>query len=282
MRRKDSFDPIDRALSSGRNVTNAKPAGLNIQGGRAGRLYRRLPTSMAFIDPKPLTRHSIMRMLQKAFPGDLAIAAASCEELFETQNRAGGWPRLVIVYIRSAGVADSWVQEELELVRLRLPEALVIMLSDRDDADEVIKALTLGVRGYIPTSIEWEVAFAALDLIHAGGTYVPAQVLGSIPVMELSAATNGERSDLPHELDLTDRELAVINLLREGRSNKLIAAQLKMQESTVKVHVRNILKKLHVVNRTQAASIANRLLGPQPQVPLGLPRPTSPAPDQAQ
>jgi DNA-binding NarL/FixJ family response regulator len=277
---KEAFDPIDRSLSGGKGGATAKPASLTSEAMRPGRMYRRLPTSLAFIDPKSLTRHSIMHMLEKAFPGALAMGAASCEELFEIQGRTGDWPQLVIVYIRSAGVTDSWVQEELELVRLRLPDTLVIMLSDRDDAEEVVKALTFGVRGYIPTSVDWDVAFAALDLIHAGGTFIPAQALGSVSV-ELGAAGLTERSELPRELDLTDRELAVINLLREGRSNRLIAAQLKMQESTVKVHVRNILKKLHVVNRTQAASIANRLLGPQAQTPLGLPRPTSPAPEQA-
>ena len=62
-------------------------------------------------------------------------------------------------------------------------------------------------------------------------------------------------------LDLTPRELSVIDLLREGKPNKLIAAQLDMQESTVKVHVRNILKKLNATNRTHAAFVANRLLG---------------------
>ncbi|MGH7115804.1 MAG: LuxR C-terminal-related transcriptional regulator [Stellaceae bacterium] len=235
---------------------------------------------MAFIDPKRLTRQSIMETLAKAFPDDLTVGASSCEELFETKCAENGWPRLIIVYIRSAGVADSWVQEELELVRLRIPDALVIMLSDRDDADEVVKAFTCGVRGYIPTSVDWEVAFAALGLIHAGGTYIPAQVLHSVPT-EFAAVSEGERSEPSQGLDLTDRELAVINLLRDGKSNKLIAAQLKMQESTVKVHVRNILKKLHVVNRTQAASIANRLLGPPAPAPLGLPRPSSAAPNRA-
>jgi DNA-binding NarL/FixJ family response regulator len=68
-------------------------------------------------------------------------------------------------------------------------------------------------------------------------------------------------------LDLTPRELSVIELLREGKPNKLIATALLMQESTVKVHVRNIMKKLHVSNRTHAASVANRLLSqPSPIV----------------
>ena len=60
--------------------------------------------------------------------------------------------------------------------------------------------------------------------------------------------------------DLTPRELAVIDLLREGKPNKLIARQLDMQENTVKVHVRNILRKLNAANRTHAALVANRLL----------------------
>ena len=56
------------------------------------------------------------------------------------------------------------------------------------------------------------------------------------------------------QLNLTSRELAVINLLREGRANKVIAIKLNMRESTVKVHVRNILQKLRVSNRTHAAT----------------------------
>lgn len=177
-------------------------------------------------------------------------------------------------------MTDGWVQDELQFARLRLPDAPVIILSDRDDADDVVKALTLGVRGYIPTSIDCEVAFAALSLIYAGGTYIPLHILGSANA-EIGNGAEDDRGQLADELDLTHRELAVMHLLREGKSNKLIATALKMQESTVKVHVRNILKKLHVANRTQAASIGNRLLGPHAPTALGLPRPASVAPDRA-
>jgi DNA-binding NarL/FixJ family response regulator len=71
----------------------------------------------------------------------------------------------------------------------------------------------------------------------------------------------GERQRRPDGLDLTPRELSVIDLVRVGKPNKMIAAQLDMQENTVKVHVRNILKKLNAANRTHAAFVANRLLG---------------------
>jgi DNA-binding NarL/FixJ family response regulator len=134
------------------------------------------------------------------------------------------------------------------------------VLADRDDADEVNCALTHGVRGYIPTSIEWEVAVAALRLISAGGTFVPADALRSTAAKP-DDQPEGERQGRSDGLDLTPRELSVIDLLREGKPNKLIAAQLDMQENTVKVHVRNILKKLNATNRTHAAFVANRLLG---------------------
>jgi DNA-binding NarL/FixJ family response regulator len=152
------------------------------------------------------------------------------------------------------------VQDALGLVRLRLPDAPVIVLSDRDDVDDVSTALTSGVRGYIPTSVESEVAFAALRLINAGGTFFPADALRSA-----TPKPDSRLQGLRDELDLTPRELSVLDLLREGKPNKLIATGLSMEESTVKVHVRNILKKLHAANRTHAASVANRLLGQQTQ-----------------
>jgi DNA-binding NarL/FixJ family response regulator len=80
----------------------------------------------------------------------------------------------------------------------------------------------------------------------------------------------GGRQQLSDRLDLTPRELSVIDLLREGKPNKLIAVQLDMQESTVKVHVSNILKKLNAANRTHAAFVANRLFGQEAE-PVALP-----------
>jgi DNA-binding NarL/FixJ family response regulator len=220
---------------------------------------------LALIDPKPLTRQSIVEMLAKALPDYLTVATASCEELLDLENRPPDCAYLVVIYTRSARLTDPWVQSALELVRVRLTNASVVLLSDRDDIDDVGKSLTYGVRGYIPTSVEAEVAFAALRLINAGGTFIPARALRpSSP----KAGTGSERNPqgLPNEISLTPRALSVFDLLREGKPNKLIAAELKMEESTVKVHVRNILRKLGVGNRTHAASVADRILGPQSSI----------------
>jgi DNA-binding NarL/FixJ family response regulator len=214
-----------------------------------------LPTRAALvvIDSKLLTLHSITQMLAKAWPAKETIPASSGEKLIESQDAAASDPPpLVVLYIRSASVSDCWVQREIRLVWGRFPAARVALLSDRDEADEVAQAISCGVRGYIPTSVDCDVAFAALRLIDVGGTYIPAYAVCSNPK---------EPNVVPKdELNLTDREISVARLLCTGMPNKVIARTLEIQETTVKVHVRHILKKLHVTNRTQAASIADRVL----------------------
>jgi DNA-binding NarL/FixJ family response regulator len=229
----------------------------------------RLSQRVALIDPKPLTRQSIGDLLTEAFPESAMAAVSTCEELLEIDERRIGKLNLVVVYIRNEGLTNTWVQSALELLRARLPEASTVVLADRDDVDEVNRALTHGVRGYIPTSVECGVAVAALRLVSAGGIFVPAGALRSTAAKP-DDQPEGERQRRSDGLDLTPRELSVIDLLREGRPNKLIARQLDMQESTVKVHVRNILKKLNAANRTHAAFVANQLLGKNAE-PVALP-----------
>jgi DNA-binding NarL/FixJ family response regulator len=276
MRRREASRRVSVPLarSKGNDTAEFRLTQSNVMTSRSERPRKKSSISIAVIDPKPLTRRSIAEMLAKALPDHLTVAASSCQELLEVQGKLIGSLHLIIVYIRSAGVTDSRVQDALKLVGLGLPEARVIVLSDRDDVENIDEALTCGVRGYIPTSVEAEVAFAALRLINAGGTYIPAHERRSA-IVKPDIGVDGERRGLPDELDLTPRELSVLDLLREGKPNKLIATGLNMEESTVKVHVRNILKKLHAANRTHAASVANRLLGQQAQTTVDLLRPAS-------
>src|SRR6202011_2457183 len=127
-------------------------------------------------------------------------------------ERRIGTPILVVAYIRSSGLSSTYVQSALELLRVRLPEALTVVLADREDVAEVNRALAHGVRGYIPTSVECEVAVAALRLISAGGTFVPPDALRPAPAKQ-DNQPDAERRGRSDELDLTPRELSVIDLL---------------------------------------------------------------------
>ncbi|MBV9199706.1 MAG: response regulator transcription factor [Alphaproteobacteria bacterium] len=204
-------------------------------------------------------------MLDTQLPEDVNLLGASCfdellhllsaEEFLDSERRI-----FVLLYIRNVGVADIWVQKELRLIKSQRPNVPVIMISDRDDADDVLEALNCGVRGYVPTSIAAEIAIAALTLIEAGGTYIPAGALLPGGHGDPENPEKDEQAQFSEILKLTSRELAVVDLLREGNANKVIANRLNMRESTVKVHVRNILKKLRATNRTHAATVINRLL----------------------
>src|SRR5260370_3311202 len=226
---------------------------------RAERVREKLPIWMALIDPTPLTRQSIRDVLTEAFTEAALVAVSTCEEVLEMDEERIGKLNLVVVYIRNEGLTTPWVQRALELLRVRLPEASTVVLADRNDVAEVNRALTHGVRGYIPTSVEWEVAVAALRLISAGGIFVPADAFRST-VAKLDDQPEGERHTRTYRPSLTPRELSVIDPLAEGKPNKLIAARLDMQESTIKVHVRNILNKLNAANRADDTFVANRLL----------------------
>jgi DNA-binding NarL/FixJ family response regulator len=112
------------------------------------------------------------------------------------------------------------------------------------------------VRGYVPTSFSLDTAMQAMDLVRAGGTFVPASSLIAAHHAPEDAQAGAQKTNGL----FTTRQAAVIDALRRGKPNKIIAFELKMRESTVKVHVRNIMKKLKATNRTQVAYLATQLL----------------------
>jgi DNA-binding NarL/FixJ family response regulator len=157
-------------------------------------------------------------------------------------------PVLQILILGSSRVDDPTFRSRLAARRRQWPEAPIVVVSDNAERGEMTAAYRYGVQGFFPSILDPDVAFRALALILAGGTFFPPEMLngGARPV----AAERGRGPSL------TPRQLDVLALLREGKSNKLIARDLSMCESTVKVHVRQIMRKLGAANRTQAALTA--------------------------
>ncbi|MGH7114564.1 MAG: LuxR C-terminal-related transcriptional regulator [Stellaceae bacterium] len=144
---------------------------------------------------------------------------------------------------------------QIDLVDLALlagaaPQTPILVAADCDDPERARTILRSGARGFLPMSLSLKVLVAALERIRAGGSYVP---------LALSEAGLGDAAPKPPQpvwRELTRRQRDVLALIAEGRSNKLIADALSMSESTVKAHVKQIIRRLHVVNRTQAALLA--------------------------
>ena len=128
-----------------------------------------------------------------------------------------------------------------------LPEVPVTVLSDLEDAQSVRDAFELGVRGYIPTSLASPVAIGAVQL---GLCRRDLCAAGALLSQETAREHGRQSADCRA---FTQRQSQILDCLRRGMANKLIAYELNMCESTVKVHIRNIMKKLNATNRTQVA-----------------------------
>jgi DNA-binding NarL/FixJ family response regulator len=144
--------------------------------------------------------------------------------------------------------------EILAELRERYPAISVVMLSAFTDRDNVMRALDVGALGFIPKTASREVLLSALRLILDGGVYIPPDILATAPP---PAAVPGRspaagRRPAPADLGLTERQVEVLALMMQGKSNKLICRALELAEPTVKNHVSAILKALDVNNRTEA------------------------------
>jgi len=140
-------------------------------------------------------------------------------------------------------------------LRERHPAISVVMLSAFNDRDNVVKALDGGALGFIPKTGSRELLLSALRLILAGGIYIPPEILTRAPPAAPAVADQpapAERRPSPAELGLTERQVDVLALMMQGKSNKLICRALDLAEPTVKNHVSAILKALGVSNRTEA------------------------------
>lgn len=159
---------------------------------------------------------------------------------------------LVLVGLSGSAEADNRI---VASVLDAAAGAHVVATGDCEDANLILDLLSKGVRGYIPSSLALDVTIGALQIVRAGGVYVPANCLLALP----RQASHGVAK--PSGFDIfTAKQVAVIDAIRKGKANKTIAYELNMCESTVKVHVRNIMKKMQARNRTQVAFIANKMM----------------------
>jgi DNA-binding NarL/FixJ family response regulator len=151
---------------------------------------------------------------------------------------------------------------DLERVRACFPRAGLVVLSDDDRYAAVARAAGQGARGYFSTSVDLRVLVQGIRLVLVGGTAMPVAVAaGPEPAAPIArepspgAAASGFSAGL-----FTPKELEVLRSLASGRPNKLIAHELAICETTVKVHLRHIFRKLGTTNRTHAALLAREML----------------------
>lgn len=199
------------------------------------------------VDDHPVLRAGLCALLLQIEKDVVVLQAGAAEEGLSlvAQN-----PDLDIVILDIAMPGMNGLQAIAEFVRLR-PELPVIVLSSSESPKDVRQALAQGALGYIPKSANQHTLLAAVRLVMNGDLYVPPLILDDADTARLTPFRSRESAEKPV---LTDRQVAVLRSVSEGRSNKEIAFKLGLSEKTVKAHITAIFKILNVINRTQAAT----------------------------
>jgi DNA-binding NarL/FixJ family response regulator len=231
-------------------------------------------TTIVLVDAVRFRRDCIARSLEISAEELRIEAIESADEWAAAGRRAD----LVLLHVAADHPPDQRIIETVEYSCADAPNLPIVVLSDHEDPSLIAKVVAAGARGYVPTSYDLTMVVGVLRFVLAGGTFVPADVLIALqrpapdpgpatddvqPSSDREATAPGVASGIAVETErhLTRRQLEVLSLLRQGKANKIIAYELNMRESTVKVHIRNIMHKLRVSNRTEAAWCAHRIFG---------------------
>lgn len=221
--------------------------------------------SIIVADPLQLRRAGLSAFLQQ-WAEDIGISTLPVDPVDLPDELGNEQYRMIVVNVGGIPLEQQEPSAWIEALRQAVPDAPLVIMSDREDAGDIITAFRLGVRGYIPTSTSPAVALQALTFILNGGQFFPPAALlqGGWRSSQPMAASSRERKageGAESENGLTARQFEVLKLLRLGRPNKVIARELNMCEATVKVHVRQIMRRLGASNRTQAALMSTTLMG---------------------
>ena len=210
------------------------------------------------VDDHLLIREALRGVL-KELKSDATIVEAPDSR--QAMARIEQHPDLELILL-DLNLPDREGFEVLAELRERYPAISVVVLSAQDDRDNVVKALDLGALGFIPKSAQREVMLSAFNLIFAGGIYIPPEILGRqepAPIQAQRTLAQPGRCFSATDLGLTERQMDVLALMMQGKSNKAICRVLALAESTVKNHVTAILKALKASNRTEAVIAAGAL-----------------------
>jgi DNA-binding NarL/FixJ family response regulator len=195
---------------------------------------------IAVIESRAFVREIVRRSMQSAF--SLPVIPYSTASELKRRFPDGSAELVILSLIDASKAACAGALDALsELV----PSVPIIVLASDNDVDLARTALGHGAKGYIPCTMGFETVVEAVRFVLAGGTCVPVEATrrSGIPESQISQLLG----------IITSRELAVVRAIQQGKSNKVIAHELNMAVSTVKVHLYNVMRKWRAKNRTDVA-----------------------------
>jgi DNA-binding NarL/FixJ family response regulator len=240
------------------------------RGGNGGENSARAK-EILYIDDQCLTRDCISDALAKLLP-DLSIESrAKAQDLLPEDFRTTKFALVILhghdgrlgIGTTAKRIGDTRIATELSILDRIAPDTPLVLLSDAESTQNIIEAFSRRrIRGYVPTTLPIKQVAEAIRFAWAGGTFVPLSIVSqwaspdavkSVPSTPLTHESNfSPPTPLTPEIgNFSPRQREVLHRLWMGKANKAIAYELGMCESTVKVHIRQIMKRLRATNRTQ-------------------------------
>ena len=200
-------------------------------------------------DDHPLFRGGVVLTLQEHGSFTVVAQAGTAEEAVAAVE--AHMPEVILLDISMPG---SGLAAASEIAR-RFPAVAIVMLTASEADDDLLTALKVGARGYALKGVSENELTAILLSVAGGASYVPPALAGRV----LAALQDKRSARLPGVEDLSEREADILRHVATGLSNKEIARTLGLQEKTIKHYMTNILQKLQVRNRVEAALKAREL-----------------------
>jgi len=200
------------------------------------------------VDDHTLLRSGVKALLQKH--GEFEVVGEAPDSLEGVRRAATLKPDVVLLDLHMPGISGK---DSVKLFLEAAPQSHIVMLTVSENAEDLLDSLRAGASGYLLKNIETETLLDSIRRAADGDSVVSAQMTGKL-VRGLQAAR-----DTPTETEkdaLSPREQEILSHLAKGLSNKVIARSLELAESTVKIHVQHILRKLNLSSRVQAAVYA--------------------------
>ncbi len=216
-------------------------------------------TRILIVDDHTLFRRGLTALLTR---DPLFVVVGDAADAGEAQRRAFEWqPDVILLDNHLPGVNGV---DALPALRQAAPRACILMLTVSEDADDLATALRNGASGYLLKTMEGEALSHAIRRAMRGEHVVAPELTGKLVAAYRNAAASSPSTPQPAVpqaasalASLSPRELEILRGIAAGDSNKEIARKLSIAETTVKIHVQHVLRKLDVSSRVHAAVLAS-------------------------
>jgi two-component system NarL family response regulator len=190
------------------------------------------------IDDQAVVRQGFVSLIKTVPDMEIVGEGSNGQEALDLFRRLQ--PDITLMDLRMPELSGA---EAIKQIRVEFPSARIIVLTTFDGDEDIYRAVQAGAQGYLLKDMFFEELEAAIRKVHAGARLIPGSVAERLAARMSSS-------------ELTGRELEVLRHIVDGQSNKEIGNTLNISEATVKSHINNILSKLGVSDRTQAATTA--------------------------